>query len=208
MAHALVNAVAVLIIACPCALGLATPMSIMVATGQGRDAGRALQERGGDRGPRKVDTLVVDKTGTLTEGKPTLDAASRLAGFDRGALLRSAAEPRARQRASAGGGDRRGARGTRPRAGASRGLRVVTGRASRQSTAAPSRSATRRCMDELGVDPARSRAEAEAFAPRVRPSMFVAVDGRLPASSACRPDQGTTPQAIARCTPRASASSC
>ena len=70
MAHALVNAVAVLIIACPCALGLATPMSIMVATGKGATAGVLFRNAEAIEILRKVDTLVIDKTGTLTEGKP------------------------------------------------------------------------------------------------------------------------------------------
>src|SRR5207244_4430623 len=72
MAYALVNAVAVLIIACPCALGLATPMSIMVATGRGATAGVLFRNAEALEMLEKVDTLVVDKTGTLTEGKPRL----------------------------------------------------------------------------------------------------------------------------------------
>ena len=72
MAHALVNAVAVLIIACPCALGLATPMSIMVATGKGATLGVLFKNAEAIEVMRQVNTLVVDKTGTLTEGKPKL----------------------------------------------------------------------------------------------------------------------------------------
>jgi len=72
MAYALVNAVAVLIIACPCALGLATPMSIMVGTGRGATAGVLIRDAEALETMEKIDTLVVDKTGTLTEGKPTL----------------------------------------------------------------------------------------------------------------------------------------
>jgi heavy metal translocating P-type ATPase len=75
LAYALVNAVAVLIIACPCALGLATPMSIMVGTGRGAAAGVLIRNAEALEGLEKVDTLVVDKTGTLTEGKPTLVSA-------------------------------------------------------------------------------------------------------------------------------------
>jgi len=75
LAYALVNAVAVLIIACPCALGLATPMSIMVGTGRGATAGVLIRNAEALEGMEKVDTLVVDKTGTLTEGKPKLVSA-------------------------------------------------------------------------------------------------------------------------------------
>ncbi|MEO8198778.1 MAG: heavy metal translocating P-type ATPase [Thermoanaerobaculia bacterium] len=91
MAHALINAVAVLIIACPCALGLATPMSIMVATGKGASIGVLFRNAEAIETLRKVDTLVVDKTGTLTAGKPKLVTLSPAAGFDEAELLRLAA---------------------------------------------------------------------------------------------------------------------
>jgi Cu+-exporting ATPase len=89
--HALVNAVAVLIIACPCALGLATPISIMVATGKGATAGVLFKNAEAIEVLRTVDTLVVDKTGTLTEGKPRLVSVLPAPGFADSELLRLAA---------------------------------------------------------------------------------------------------------------------
>jgi Cu+-exporting ATPase len=91
LAYALINAVAVLIIACPCALGLATPMSIMTATGKGASVGVLFKDAEAIEVMRKVDTLVVDKTGTLTEGKPRLVAVEPETGFDETTLLRLAA---------------------------------------------------------------------------------------------------------------------
>jgi P-type Cu+ transporter len=87
LAHAIVNAVAVLIIACPCALGLATPMSIMVGTGRGALAGVLIKNAEALETMEKVNTLVVDKTGTLTEGKPKLTSVVPLSGFDEGVVL-------------------------------------------------------------------------------------------------------------------------
>ncbi|MFQ5748576.1 MAG: copper-translocating P-type ATPase [Planctomycetota bacterium] len=91
LAFALLNAVAVLIIACPCALGLATPMSIMVGTGRGARAGVLIRNAEALELLESVDTLVVDKTGTLTEGRPRLTGIHALAGFEEDELLRLAA---------------------------------------------------------------------------------------------------------------------
>ena len=91
LAHALVNAVAVLIIACPCALGLATPMAIMVGTGRGALAGVLVRNAEALELLEKVDTLVLDKTGTLTEGRPHLISIVALAELTEAEVLRSAA---------------------------------------------------------------------------------------------------------------------
>lgn len=89
--YALINAVAVLIIACPCALGLATPMSIMVATGKAATLGVLFRDAAAIENLRKVDTLIVDKTGTLTEGRPSFERAVAAPGFDEDGVLRLAA---------------------------------------------------------------------------------------------------------------------
>ncbi|MHC4070431.1 MAG: heavy metal translocating P-type ATPase [Planctomycetota bacterium] len=91
MAYALINSVAVLIIACPCALGLATPMSIMVGTGRGAQVGVLIRNAETLETMEKVDTLVVDKTGTLTEGKPKLVTVQPAGGFDEREVLQLAA---------------------------------------------------------------------------------------------------------------------
>ena len=89
--YGLINAVAVLIIACPCALGLATPMSVMVATGRGATQGVLFRDAAAIENLRKVDTLIVDKTGTLTEGRPAFDQAVSAGELDADEILRLAA---------------------------------------------------------------------------------------------------------------------
>jgi Cu+-exporting ATPase len=89
--YGLINAVAVLIIACPCALGLATPMSIMVATGRGATQGVLFRDAAAIENLRKIDTLIIDKTGTLTEGRPSFERSIAAPGFTEGEVLRLAA---------------------------------------------------------------------------------------------------------------------
>src|SRR5262249_11669819 len=91
LAHALVVAVSVLIIACPCALGLATPMSIMVGVGRGAQAGVLIKNAEAIERMEKVDTLIVDKTGTLTQGKPAFTALVPAEAHDEDEVLRLAA---------------------------------------------------------------------------------------------------------------------
>ncbi|MEO8450908.1 MAG: copper-translocating P-type ATPase [Gemmatimonadota bacterium] len=91
LTNALVNAIAVVIIACPCALGLATPISVMVATGRGAGAGVLFKDAAALEKLAQVDTVLVDKTGTLTEGRPVLEGVEALPGFEPDAILRLAA---------------------------------------------------------------------------------------------------------------------
>ena len=127
LAYALVNAVSVLIIACPCALGLATPMSIMVGTGRGAQAGVLIKNAEALEVLEKVDTLVVDKTGTLTEGKPRLASVYALQGWAEAEVLRLAASLERGSEHPLAAAIVRGAQERRLQLGEAREFRSVTG---------------------------------------------------------------------------------
>ena len=179
MAHGLVNAVAVLIIACPCALGLATPMSVMVAVGRGATAGVLVRDAEALEVLEKVDTLVVDKTGTLTQGRPELVSIAATGGVGEDDLLRLAAGlERASEHPLAAAivaGAR--ARGIEPapvdrfRSVTGKG---VTGVVQGRSVALGNRA----LLDEVAVDPGELGTHAEALRREGQTVVLVAVDGR------------------------------
>jgi Cu+-exporting ATPase len=180
LAHALVNAIAVLIIACPCALGLATPMSIMVATGKGATMGVLFKNAEAIEILRKVDTLVVDKTGTLTEGRPKLVSlvpAGSVAELDllhlAASLERGSEHPLAA--AIVQGAEARGAKVAEAKDFASltgRGVQgVVDGR--------PVALGNAQLMQDLRVDVTALSARADELRADAQTVMFVAVDGKL-----------------------------
>ncbi len=180
LSFAVINAVAVLIIACPCALGLATPMSIMVATGKAATSGVLFRNAEAMETLRKVDTLVVDKTGTLTLGKPKLVQMIVVPGVDRGELLRLAAslergsehplaaaivEGAERDHLLLSSVDQFAGMTGRGVKGVVSGRRVLLG--------------NRRLMDEERVDVGPLLAQAEAAREAGQTVMFVALDNQL-----------------------------
>jgi len=197
-AYAIVAAVTVLIIACPCALGLATPMSIMVGVGRGAQAGVLIKNAAALERLERIDTLVVDKTGTLTRGRPEVVALAPAEGLAEAELLRlaaslerpsqhplaeavvRAAEARGLALAPVEGFDAPTGRGV---TGAVEGRRVAIGNA--------------RLMEEIGVDAASLSGEAERLRGDGATAFFVAVDGR-PAGivAVADPVKETTPEAI------------
>jgi P-type Cu+ transporter len=179
MAHALVAAVAVLIIACPCALGLATPMSIMVATGKGASLGILFRDAQAIEILEKVDTLVVDKTGTLTEGRPELVTLIPAEGFDEATLLRLASGLERGSEHPLAAAIARGAarRGLQPPAG--EGFESLTGKGVRgvvQGRTMALGSAP--FMAELGVTLGPLADSAEPLRQEGQTVLFAAVDGR------------------------------
>ena len=197
--YGLINAVAVLIIACPCALGLATPMSIMVATGRGATQGVLFRDAAAIENFRKVDTLIIDKTGTLTEGRPAFDRAMPAAGFDDGEVLRLAASLDQGSEHPLADAIVRAAREQglaldKPEnfeSGSGIGVRgQVGGRALALGNTA--------LMDQLGVSVAPLLGQAEALRAEGASVMHLAVDGQLAGLLAVSdPVKQSTPEALA-----------
>jgi Cu+-exporting ATPase len=198
LAHALVNAVAVLIIACPCALGLATPMSIMVGTGRGAQAGVLIRNAEALETLEKVDTLVIDKTGTLTEGKPRLVTLEPMNGIGDTELLRLVASlERASEHPLAGaivaGAKQRGVQLVEPNNFQSVTGKGVTGAVSGRKVAAGSA----KLLEELSIDPQPLVKRAEELRQQGQTVMLVAVDGKLAGLvGVADPVKASTPEAI------------
>jgi Cu+-exporting ATPase len=198
MAHAIVNAVAVLIIACPCALGLATPMSIMVSTGRGAQMGVLFKNAEAIEVMRRVDTLVVDKTGTLTEGKPRLVAVRPAEGFAEDEILRLAASlERGSEHplagAIVGGAQEKGIEPGRAENFKAITGKGVTGRVGEGEVALGNRALLR----DLGIEPGDLAREAETLRGEGQTVMFVVVDGRAAGLlGVADPIKESTPEAI------------
>jgi Cu+-exporting ATPase len=180
LAHAIVNAVAVLIIACPCALGLATPMSIMVGTGRGATAGVLIKNAEALEVLEKIDTLIVDKTGTLTEGKPRLTSVLPTIGTNESDLLRLAASiergsehPLAA--AIVAGAQERGLKLSEAQDFQSFTGKGVVGRVDDHQVAL----GNSRLLEQLNVEAGALIERAETLRKAGETVMFVAVDGRL-----------------------------
>jgi Cu+-exporting ATPase len=198
MAYALVNAVAVLIIACPCALGLATPMSIMVGVGRGAQDGVLIRDAESLEVMEKIDTLVVDKTGTLTEGRPRLVTVEPEDGVSEGDLLRLAAglergseHPLAA--AVVKGAEERGNQLNDAKDFESVTGKGVRGRVDGRAVALGNRG----MMEGERIDPGHLAQRAEQLRGDGQTVMFVAVDGK-PAGllGVADPIKGSTPEAV------------
>ncbi len=200
MAHALLNAVAVLIIACPCALGLATPMAIMVGTGRGALAGVLIKNAEALEIMEKVDTLVVDKTGTLTEGRPRVTSIVAAHGFDEARILSAGAtlERASEHPLAAAILEAAQQRGISP--GEVTDFRSITGKgvtgtAEGQTAALGNRA----LLAELGISPGDLDERAKAMESDGQTVMFVAVGGKIAGMiGVADPVKATTPEAIKR----------
>lgn len=180
LAHALINAVAVLIIACPCALGLATPMSIMVATGKGATMGVLFKNAEAIEILRKIDTLVIDKTGTLTEGKPQLISVEPVEGGKAEHLLllaasleRGSEHPLAA--AIVAGAEKRGVTPQQVKDFQSMTGMGVTGLVAGSKVAL----GNRRLFETLSIEIGTNSNQAETMRTDGQTVMFVAIDGKL-----------------------------
>ena len=198
MSYAIVNAVAVLIIACPCALGLATPMSIMVATGKGATIGVLFKDAEAIEVLRKVDTLVVDKTGTLTEGKPKLVTVDPIGEMDESTLLRLAGSlergsehPLAA--AMVNGAEQRGVQLVNAESFEYSAGKGVTGNVDGHKVALGNKS----LLEELGVNLGELNERAESLRREGQTVMFVAIDGTMAGLvGVADPVKRTSPEAI------------
>jgi Cu+-exporting ATPase len=198
MAFAILNAVAVLIIACPCALGLATPMSVMVGVGRGAQAGVLIRNAEALEVMERIDTLIVDKTGTLTEGKPKLVSLRPAAGWTEADLLHFAASiergsehPLAA--AIVSGATERGIEPAEAQEFESVTGKGVRGRVNGRAMALGNAG----FMEQLHVDTSAMLARAEELRRDGQTVMFVAVDGK-PAGllGVADPIKGSTPEAV------------
>jgi Cu+-exporting ATPase len=198
LALAVVNAVSVLIIACPCALGLATPISIMVASGKGATLGVLFRNAEAIEQMGKVDTLVVDKTGTLTEGRPKLVAVEAATDWSEKDLLRIAASleqgsehPLAT--AVINGAAERGILPGRAESFQAISGKGITGRVEGRTVAL----GTLKLLEDLGVAGSDWVAKAESFRIEGQTALFVAVDGKVAGVlGVADPIKATTPQAV------------
>ena len=179
MAYALLNAVAVLIIACPCALGLATPMSIMVGTGRGASAGVLVRNAEALEILEKVDTLVIDKTGTLTEGKPRLMTVSPVSPYTESEVLRLAASLEQGSEHPLGAAIIAGARSTNISLSKPTDFRSITGKGVRgRLDGHVAAIGTAAFLKDLTVDVEPLVQQAEELRQKGQTVMFLAIDGQ------------------------------
>ena len=179
MTYAIVNAVAVLIIACPCALGLATPMSIMVGTGKGAQNGILIRNAEALEGFEKVDTIVVDKTGTLTEGHPELVMVTPFDGFTEESLLGLAAAVETASEHPLAAAIVRGAKDRSVAPESQQGFQSVTGQGAKAEVSGKQVAVgNEKLMRELKAFEEQHSAQADEFRKKGQTVMFVAVDGK------------------------------